>query len=157
MRGADQRFPMTPFRALFTVTHRNESGTGRANRDNHKTLILCKKSATFFSNVIGVPTTSFAQRFGTEVVAGAAECKWKFELGQEGQQFAELDGVFSGKLASDPRRVGIVDRERRLNAGQFFVAVFECGERGPELLRMRAVLGVVDDDKLTAGDRQADV
>lgn len=49
---------MTPYRALFAVTHRNESGTGRADRDTHKTLILREKSATFLSNVIHVPRTA---------------------------------------------------------------------------------------------------
>lgn len=55
MRGADQRFPMTPYCALFAVTHRNESGTGHANHGTHKTLILRDKSANFFSDVKGVP------------------------------------------------------------------------------------------------------
>lgn len=72
MRGDDQRFPMTPYRALFAVTHRNESGTGRANRDMHKTLILCEKSANFLSDVKRVPGADGAQRLEAEVIAGAA-------------------------------------------------------------------------------------
>lgn len=53
MHGADQRFPMTPYRALFAVTHRNESRTGCASLCARKALILCGKSAAFFSDVIG--------------------------------------------------------------------------------------------------------
>ena len=60
MRDADQRFPMTPYRALFAVTHRNESGTGRANHGTHKTLILRGKSAKFFSDVMWVPTSGLS-------------------------------------------------------------------------------------------------
>lgn len=59
MRDADQRFPMTPYCALFAVTHRNESGTGRVNHGTHKTLILRDKSANFFSDVIGIPRNCF--------------------------------------------------------------------------------------------------
>ena len=55
MRGTDQRFPMAPYGALFTVTHRNESRTGRAKREARKALILCGKSAVFFSDIKGVP------------------------------------------------------------------------------------------------------
>jgi hypothetical protein len=68
MRGADQRFPMTPYGALFTVTHRNESGTGRANRGAHKTLILCEKSANFLSDVKRVPAADSAQRRSAKMI-----------------------------------------------------------------------------------------
>ena len=55
MRGADQCFPMMPYRALFTVTHRNESGTGCQFALIHKILILRGKSAIFLSDIIHVP------------------------------------------------------------------------------------------------------
>ena len=72
MRGADQRFPMAPYGALFTVTHRNESRTGRAKHEARKTLILRGKSAVFFSDVIAIPTANLAQSIGAEMIAGAA-------------------------------------------------------------------------------------
>lgn len=72
MRGADQRFPMMPYCVLFAVTHRNESGTGRANHGTHKTLILRDKSANFFSDVKGVPAADRTKRLRTEVIAGPA-------------------------------------------------------------------------------------
>lgn len=72
MRDADQRFPMPPYRALYAVTHRNESGTGHANYGTHKTLILRGKSANFFSDIIAIPTANLAQSIGAEMIAGAA-------------------------------------------------------------------------------------
>ena len=67
MRSASQRFPMAPYRALFTVTHRNESRTGRAKCVALKILILRRKSAFFFSDVIRVPAANFSQEAGAKV------------------------------------------------------------------------------------------
>jgi len=54
-RGEAKRFLMQPYRALFAVTHRNESRTGFEIARARKTLILRRKRVFIFSDVKGIP------------------------------------------------------------------------------------------------------
>ena len=91
------------------------------------------------------------------MIAGAAERQRQAEARQQRQHFAELNGVLGRELARDPAGVGVVDHERRLHAGKALAAVLERGQRGAQLLRVRAVLRVVDDDEFATRAGEADI
>lgn len=74
MRGADQRFPMQPYRVLFAVTHRNESGTGFKNHDAFKILILRDKTHVSFAHIMRIPTAAGFEDVCPKMVGRTA--KW---------------------------------------------------------------------------------
>ena len=70
----------------------------------------------------------------------------EFQARQQRQDLTKQNGVFGRELARDPTGAGIVDVERRLHTGEVSRPILESGEGGAQLLRMRPIFRVVDND-----------
>ena len=110
-----------------------------------------------FGDVIGVPAADLAQHGRTEMVRRAAKRKRQVQRRQAGQESIELAGVSSREHARQPAVRGVVDRQRRLHAGEPCIGRHERIDGAPQLIGFRHILGVVDDRERAASEWQRDV
>jgi hypothetical protein len=76
---------------------------------------------------------------------------------KSGQERIELSGIGGREHAREPTVGRVVDRQRRLEAGNPRVGRRERIKSAPELIRLRDVFGIVDDSERTSGKWKRDV
>ena len=88
------------------------------------------------------------------MIRGPAERDGELQAVECRQEPLEQRVVFDGELAGEPVVAGVVEIELRLEAGKIGRPLLERGEGFAQLIALRPVLGVIDDEIFAAGERQ---
>src|SRR5262249_6222615 len=110
------------------------------------------------SDVVRVPAAEPAQHLDTEVVGGAAQRdEGPRAANHAGQQHVVPLHVVAGEEAREHALAHVVEIQARLQADDTAWLRAESRCRLAELVRLRAVLGVVDDNQLAARSRESNI
>ena len=107
-----------------------------------------------FGDIERVPSARGPEQIGAEMVRCAAERQGCAEHFQNGKRAEELCVVLDGEHPCQPVLPAVVNKQRRLNAGQSFAAGQKLLESLAQLQPVRPVLRVVDDREFAAAQRQ---
>src|SRR4029078_640214 len=110
-------------------THAEVGVLGHCVAEARKTLA----GVGVLGDVVGVPAARLTQSRGPEMVGGAAKWQRQAEPGKLWKKDIEVAGIFGGKIAGKPSRVG-VDAERCLHACKVISGGSKCFQRTTKLL-----------------------
>ncbi|HYU60223.1 MAG TPA: hypothetical protein VEK39_05655 [Solirubrobacterales bacterium] len=108
-------------------------------------------------HVVRVPSAQPAQRIHAEVIRGSAERDRKPEAVEAGKHDPEPVAVLEGEHAREEVGAAVPVAQASLHAHGLLVGVAEGGDGLAQLVGIRPVLGVVDDQELAPGQEEPDV
>ena len=148
-RALPDEVAVRPIRLLVRRRADDTDGLAEGGRPDAEVGVL--------GDVERVPAAELSEGLGAEVVRRAAERDRQVHRFETGQHVVEPERVLEREEPGERVLLGVEVVQCGLYADAVLVAPAERDDRGLQLLGVRPVLGVVDDEELAAGEVEPDV